>query len=119
MTSMMMVDQNKEYGLKELQPPLPGFNLYNDNPAHLSHNGMQSLEMILAIDPSKLELARSLYPIDSWMLASYAVFLHRMTNDRDLIMGVQNQHGQPASAASGDNRQRLLQEYFRTDFQQA
>ena len=93
MTSMMMVDQNKEYVLNELQLPLPGFNLYNDKPAHLSHNGMQSLEVVLAIDSSKLEQVRSLYSIDAWMMTSYAVFLHRMTNDKDLIMGVRNRTG--------------------------
>lgn len=93
MNTMIMTKLNKDYWEKELQLPFPGFNLYTDGTALLTKRDMQRTTMSLNIEFVKSNAFRERYDIDAWMLTSYVVFLYRMTQDKDLLIGVNNKKG--------------------------
>ncbi|MBP2000232.1 amino acid adenylation domain-containing protein/thioester reductase-like protein [Paenibacillus shirakamiensis] len=93
MNSTMLIDHNKEYILQELQLPLPGFHLYTEESSHNADFSIQSMEIPLYIRLEEQEHCRRSYDFETCMLTSYVIFLHRMTSDPDLLIGVKTKQG--------------------------
>ncbi|MBP1996330.1 non-ribosomal peptide synthetase family protein [Paenibacillus eucommiae] len=93
MNTMMLTEQNKEYWLTELQAPLPVFDIYTDFPKHSAIREVSSETYVLDIDTAKANSFCGAYNMNTWMLASYFAFLFRMTNEKDMIVGVKSQEG--------------------------
>lgn len=82
-----------EYWTNELQLPLPGFHMYTDYPAMVAGRTMQTLDVAMDSQASSLNSVSQKYDINTWMLSSYIVFLYKMSGDKDLIIGVQDNKG--------------------------
>lgn len=93
MNIMTLTKLDKDYWVKELELPFPGLNLYTDGTAHLTKRDMHYTRMRLDIEYTKTDIFRDRYDNDAWMLTSYIVFLYRMTQDKDLLIGVNNKKG--------------------------
>lgn len=93
MNTTLMIEQGKEYWLKELQQPLPGFYLYTDGPAHHQYQELEHMVIDLHIATDKVDRFRDSYNTKAWMLTNYIVLLYRMTHDADVLIGVNNEKG--------------------------
>lgn len=94
MNTTMLLEQTKQYWSDELQLPLPGFHLYTDGSLNYAKQAAAQTEQVLNLEPVMLKRYSELYDMKAWMLAGYAVFLHRMTQDNDMLIGVQNRREQ-------------------------
>ncbi|MCM3783479.1 amino acid adenylation domain-containing protein [Neobacillus mesonae] len=93
MNTTMMLEQSKQYWSDELQLPLPGFHLYTDGTLNFVSKEAAQTDTVLDLEAVMMKRYSELYDMKAWMLAGYAVFLHRMTQDNDILIGVQNRRG--------------------------
>ncbi|MBB3126353.1 amino acid adenylation domain-containing protein/thioester reductase-like protein [Paenibacillus rhizosphaerae] len=93
MNTTSISERSKAYWSQELELPLPGLNLYTDEPVREFQPDMLRITETLDVGPEEAaELSRLGNP-RVWWLASYAVFLYRMSADQDLLFGVVNRQG--------------------------
>ncbi len=95
MNTILVTTQSKQYWLDELKPPLTGLDLCTDFPKYGRVKELQRTTYALDLNVKQLEDGLQGQDADrlrAWMLACYYVFLHRITGEQDLILGVRSSH---------------------------
>ncbi|MGG4047504.1 amino acid adenylation domain-containing protein [Paenibacillus favisporus] len=94
MNTTSISERSKAYWSQELELPLPGLNLYTDEPVREIQPDLLRITETLDLGPEEAaELSRLNNP-RAWWLAGYAVFLYRMSADQDLLLGVVSRQGE-------------------------
>ncbi|AZK45528.1 non-ribosomal peptide synthetase [Paenibacillus lentus] len=94
MNTILVTKQSRQYWLEELKPPLSGWDLYTDYPKYGQARKLQRTTYALDLNVKQLkEALQGKGELRAWMLACYYVFLHRMTGEQDLILGVRSSRG--------------------------
>lgn len=94
MNTILVTKQSRQYWLDELKPPLSGWDLYTDYPKYGQVRKLQRTTYVLDLNVKQLkEALQGTDGLRAWMLACYYVFLHRMTGEQDLILGVRSSRG--------------------------
>jgi non-ribosomal peptide synthetase component F len=89
----LIKEHSKVFWRNELHSPLPGFPLYADFPQSQEARDVQKTTFPLDIDPAQAESLGGTDEREAWMLACYFVLMHRLTNDKDLLVGLKSSRG--------------------------
>ncbi|WP_438348686.1 amino acid adenylation domain-containing protein [Paenibacillus sp. FA6] len=93
MNTTLKSESMKEYWVQELQSPLSALDIYTDFPKHLASREVQKTTFVLDVNAEQMNHVHNHYDIKAWMLSCYYAFLHRMTGERDFIVGVNDHSG--------------------------
>lgn len=93
MSTIMNHGTARDYWMKELQAPLSALDIYTDFPNHLTSRELQKTTFKLDVKAEQMIELHHRCDMSVWMLSCYFVFLHRMTGERDLIVGVNDPRG--------------------------
>ncbi|OZB99111.1 non-ribosomal peptide synthetase [Paenibacillus sp. XY044] len=94
MNTTSISEHSRAYWSQELELPLPGLNLYTDEPVREIQTDMLRITETLDLGPGEAAELGRLGNLRAWWLTGYAVFLYRMTADQDLLLGVANRRGE-------------------------
>jgi amino acid adenylation domain-containing protein/thioester reductase-like protein len=94
MNAVLHTDKRSEYWKKELKACISELPVYMDAPRNNESKTTQCLTIPLQLDSAQAERLSLIYNLDVVWLTCYVAFLHRMSNETDLLIGMTYPDGQ-------------------------